>query len=84
MGIHSLSAPACAVDGPILLTQAGNEARQKLALWAQDQAFPSKDYMIDEDGHRVYRTASVQPWVEPLLREMKLVVRHGRETLKPC
>jgi hypothetical protein len=84
MGIYSSPAPACALDGPILLTQAANEARQKLASWAQEQAVLSNDYMIDEDGHRIYRTASVQPWVEPLLREMELVVRHGGETCKPC
>lgn len=36
-----------------------------------DRNWPSKDYMIDEEGHQMYRNASVQPWVKPLLREMK-------------
>lgn len=58
----------------IITLLAAEEARQRLATWAHDDAVPSKDYVVDEDGDRTYKTESLKPWVEPLLREMNLAV----------
>lgn len=48
--------------------------RQQLATWARNEAAPSRDYDVDEQGDRTYKVERLKPWVEPLLREMNLAV----------
>ncbi|CEJ55673.1 hypothetical protein PMG11_01921 [Penicillium brasilianum] len=75
MGNHSSLAPKNGIAGPFLLNEAANEARRQMAEWADQQATLSTDYLVDADGHRMYRTASLQPWAIPLLLAMKLTGR---------
>ncbi|KAJ5389781.1 uncharacterized protein N7496_000849 [Penicillium cataractarum] len=72
MGNYSLPAPRNGIASPFLLNEAANDARRQLAVWADQQATLSTDYLVDNDGHRMYRTERLQPWATPLLLAMNL------------
>lgn len=84
MGQYSSPDSVRGVNGPFLLTPAADTERKRLATWARDVAQLSIDYDVNGQGDRIYRFTSLEPFVKPLLQEMKLVVGHQSHIGGPC